>query len=157
METKRMRIVSPAFVILFIVTILFVGCAGTRPSKVGEGYGKLAPCPETSNCVSTKATDEKKRMRPLPYNGSMQDAMMNLVRVINSMPRAEIIAQTSDYLYVEFRSFFWGFVDDVEFSFDHEEKTIQFRSASRLGRNDFGVNRRRMEKISELFEIRSAL
>ncbi len=136
---------------------LLVGCASTRPPRVGEGHDKLAPCPETPNCVSTRATDESKRMRPLTYNGSMQDAMMNLVRVINSMPRTEIIAQTSDYLYVEFRSFLWRFVDDVEFSFDHNEKTIQFRSASRVGRNDLGVNRRRMKKISELFEIRSAL
>jgi len=157
METKRAQIIPPALVILIVGIMLFVGCAGTRPSKVGEGYGNLAPCPETPNCVSTQASNEKKRMLPLTYNGSMQDAMMNLVRVINSLPRTEIIAQTSDYLYVEFRSFFWRFVDDVEFSFDHDEKTIQFRSASRLGRNDFGVNRRRMRKISELFEIRSAL
>jgi uncharacterized protein (DUF1499 family) len=44
------------------------------------------------------------------------------------------------------------FVDDVEFLFDDEAKTIHFRSASRTGRSDFGVNRRRMEDIRKLIE-----
>ncbi|HEY6084419.1 MAG TPA: DUF1499 domain-containing protein [Nitrospira sp.] len=44
------------------------------------------------------------------------------------------------------------FVDDVEFLFDDDTKTIHFRSASRVGYGDFGVNRRRMEEIRSLVE-----
>jgi len=42
----------------------------------------------------------------------------------------------------------------VEFVFDNGEKTIQFRSASRLGYGDMGVNRKRMETIRENLILR---
>jgi uncharacterized protein (DUF1499 family) len=42
-------------------------------------------------------------------------------------------------------------VDDVEFLADDEERRIHFRSASRTGYYDFGVNRKRMKKISEAY------
>jgi uncharacterized protein (DUF1499 family) len=41
-------------------------------------------------------------------------------------------------------------VDDVEFVFEDETKTIHFRSASKTGYSDFGVNRNRMEEIRRL-------
>ena len=55
----------------------------------------------------------------------------------------------SDYLYVRYETRFMKFVDDVEFWFDAGSGVIQVRSASRLGRNDFGVNRRRIEDLRE--------
>ena len=58
----------------------------------------------------------------------------------------KIIKKDSNYLHVEFKTKIMGFVDDVEFYFP-EEKLIQIRSASRIGRSDFGVNRKRMESI----------
>jgi uncharacterized protein (DUF1499 family) len=39
----------------------------------------------------------------------------------------------------------------VEFLFDDSEKFIQFRSRARVGYSDMGVNRKRMEKIREMF------
>jgi uncharacterized protein (DUF1499 family) len=45
-------------------------------------------------------------------------------------------------------------VDDVEFVFDDESKTIHFRSASRIGYGDYGVNRDRMEAIRMLVETK---
>jgi uncharacterized protein (DUF1499 family) len=39
-------------------------------------------------------------------------------------------------------------VDDVEFFYDGT--AIQVRSAARLGRRDFGVNRKRVEKLRAL-------
>ncbi|MDA7848031.1 DUF1499 domain-containing protein, partial [Sulfurospirillum sp.] len=56
----------------------------------------------------------------------------------------------------EFSSKLFGFVDDVEFYFPVTQSnttTIHMRSASRLGRSDFGVNRKRIEKIKSRFKI----
>jgi len=39
------------------------------------------------------------------------------------------------------------FVDDLEFWFDADSGVIQVRSASRVGRSDFGLNRRRIEDL----------
>ena len=62
-------------------------------------------------------------------------------KAVESLPRTTIVFRHSNYLYAEFRSKLLGFVDDVEFFFDGG--AIQVRSASRLGRRDFGVNRNR--------------
>ena len=56
-----------------------------------------------------------------------------------------------NYLHFEFRSAFFGFVDDVEFLIDPEDHIIHFRSASRAGYSDLGVNRRRMEQLRKAF------
>jgi uncharacterized protein (DUF1499 family) len=52
---------------------------------------------------------------------------------------------------VEFRSALFRFVDDVEFVLDDSARVIHFRSASRAGYYDFGVNRRRMQEISDRY------
>jgi uncharacterized protein (DUF1499 family) len=39
------------------------------------------------------------------------------------------------------------FVDDAEFWVDPQAQAVQVRSAARLGRRDFGVNRARVEVL----------
>lgn len=145
----------PRVVVFFglfsISLMLFPSCSGTRPANVAEGHNRLAACPETPNCVSTQATDGIHAMKPLPYTSDTKEAMRVLIGVIRMMKRAEIVAQKENYLYAQFTSAFFRFVDDVEFSFNEERKIIHFRSASRLGKSDFGVNRKRMEEISSHF------
>jgi uncharacterized protein (DUF1499 family) len=46
-------------------------------------------------------------------------------------------------------------VDDVESVLDDAARVIHFRSASRTGWYDFGVNRRRMEQVSERYLSRT--
>ncbi|MBD3420459.1 MAG: DUF1499 domain-containing protein [Chitinivibrionales bacterium] len=133
------------------VSLLFFSCTGTRPAVVGNGYGKLAVCPPTPNCVSTLAADSTHKIAPYPYEGSPKAAMRTLAKIIESRERTEIIAQTDLYLYAEFTSKIWRFVDDVEFYADDSLKVIHFRSASRLGKSDMGVNRARMEHLRVQF------
>lgn len=68
------------------------------------------------------------------------------------MKRTQIIALEDAYLYAECRSAIFRYVDDVEFYIDDEKKLIHYRSSSRLGYYDVGVNRRRMEKIREMLD-----
>jgi uncharacterized protein (DUF1499 family) len=42
-------------------------------------------------------------------------------------------------------------VDDVEFLFDDDTTIVHFRSASRSGYSDMGVNRQRMTAIGEAY------
>jgi uncharacterized protein (DUF1499 family) len=76
--------------------------------------------------------------------------MVTLKQAIGLMARAELVQEGPAYLHYEFTSLLMRFVDDVEFLFDDETKTVHFRSASRTGYGDFGVNRRRMETIRGL-------
>ncbi len=136
-----------------IMLCLFLSCcSGTRPSMLGVKEGKFAPCPGSPNCVSTQAQDDKHRIDPIRYTGTMEQAKQRLIQVISSMRRAKVITDTGDYIHAEFTSRLFRFVDDVEFSFDDTNKLINFRSASRKGYSDLGVNRKRMEEIRKRYE-----
>jgi uncharacterized protein (DUF1499 family) len=135
----------------WLVPVLMVGCSGTRPTTLGLQEGRMAPCPKSPNCVSTQSTDAKHGIEPLAYTTSIEDARHRLLTIVRSTPRASLVTQEEDYLHVEYKSRIFGFIDDVEFLFDDENKIIHFRSASRKGYSDLGVNRKRMEQIRERF------
>lgn len=134
-----------------ILSFSLLSLTGKRPSNLGVRDGKLAPCPTSPNCVSTQADDEQHRMAPIASSLSAEDSLRCLKRVLAEMPRVTIITERPDYLHVEFRSALFRFVDDVEFFVVPDEQTIHFRSASRVGHGDLGVNRRRMELIRQRF------
>ncbi len=110
----------------------------------------LSACPSSPNCVSTQATDEAHAIAPFRYKKSRAEAKEALKAVIASLPRATLIEEDEAYLRYEFTSLLLRFVDDIEFVLDETTKTIQFRSASRTGYSDLGVNRRRMEQVRTL-------
>jgi uncharacterized protein (DUF1499 family) len=120
-----------------------------RPENLGVTNGRFAPCRRTPNCVSSQAdpADIEHYTAPIPFGG---DAMGAVRKALAAMPRVTIVSEKPNYLYAEFRSRLLGYVDDVEFFFDGS--AIQVRSASRLGRRDFGVNRRRVERLRALIK-----
>ena len=114
----------------------------------------LGPCPASPNCVSTKAQDEGHAIAPFHYRKSRAEAKEALKEVIRSLSRTKLVEEEESYLHYEFTSLLLRFVDDVEFLFDDETKTIHFRSASRTGYGDLSVNRQRMEQVRALVEQR---
>jgi len=127
--------------------------AGKRPQNLGYETGRLAPCKRSPNCVSSQADpqDERHYIAPLALKGN---AIAAVRKAVESIPRTTVVQVEPDYLYAEFRSKLMGFVDDVEFLFDPAKGVVHVRSASRLGRRDFGVNRERVEKLRALLEKR---
>lgn len=110
----------------------------------------LSPCPSTPNCVSTQASDERHAIAPFQYRKSRAEAKEALKAAIGSLPRTRLVEEDESYLHYEFTSLLLRFVDDVEFLFVDETKTVHFRSASRTGYSDLGANRRRMEQVRTL-------
>lgn len=94
-------------------------------------------------------------MEPIPYTGPLSAVRERMLSVLRSHPRTKIVEEGQDVLRAECRSRIFRFVDDVEIRFDDQAKLIHFRSASRLGRRDFGVNRERMETIRQELLARS--
>jgi uncharacterized protein (DUF1499 family) len=90
-------------------------------------------------------------MEPIRYQGAAESARRRLLEIIRTFPGTTVVQDSGNYLSAEFRSAIFSIVDDVEFEFDDSAKLIHFRSASRLGYYDFGVNRRRMETIIREF------
>lgn len=107
----------------------------------------LPPCPSSPNCVSTEARDERHAIAPIPYRTPLPEAKAVLKTAVHALPRTRLVDEDESYLHYEFTSLLLRFVDDVEFLFDDDAKLIRFRSASRTGYGDLGVNRKRMEQI----------
>jgi hypothetical protein len=61
-------------------------------------------------------------------------AAVNSTKPDNFTPT--IITKTDDYLYAEYQSPTFGFIDDVEFYFPPGKSTVEYRSASRIGESD---------------------
>ena len=140
-----------ALLFSWISIFVLLGCSGTRPATLGVTKGGLALCPDAPHCVSTQSEDDGHKMEPLSYTTSQAEAQEKLLNIIRPMKRTKIISIRNNYLHVECTSAIFRYVDDVEFYFDDEQQLINFRSSSRIGYYDVGVNRRRMEKIREKF------
>lgn len=125
-----------------------------RPEHLGVKDGRLAPPKRTPNSVSSQADpeDAEHYIAPIAVKGDAAAAMAALRRAVEGMRGATVIRQEGAYLYAEFRSKLMRFVDDVEFLHDPQAGLIHVRSASRLGRRDFGVNRARVEAIRARIE-----
>lgn len=114
---------------------------------------KLKPCPQSPNCVSTQTDQADKKRAPIAYTGSTAEAKARLKAVIDGMKRTELQTESGNYLHYTFKTWPIPFTDDVEFLFDEEAKLIHYRSASRVGHSDLGVNSKRMAKVVAAFGV----
>ena len=93
-------------------------------------------------------------MGPIYYKGSLNIAKVDLLLTIKTFDSAKIKKEMDQFVHVEFTSNIFRFIDDVEF-YLIEPGVIHFRSASRIGHSDLGVNRRRMNRIRLAFNKRN--
>jgi uncharacterized protein (DUF1499 family) len=108
----------------------------------------MAPCPASPNCVSSDSTDPRHGIAPLSIKAGDAQAWERMRTAVSTLPRTRIVAEGDGYLRAECRSLL-GFVDDLELRLLPNERTIAVRSAARLGYYDFGLNRRRVERLRQ--------
>jgi uncharacterized protein (DUF1499 family) len=158
---KTLGIVAAVIVVGLPAAALVAGqmnmLSGRRPQDLGARDGLLKPPVAASwNSVSSQAArhphTEYHEIAPLRYQGDGNAAFGRLADIVKAMPGATIIASQPGYLYAEFQTPLLKFVDDVEFLLDQPAGAIQMRSASRLGRKDFGANRKRLEAVRQRFD-----
>ena len=153
--SKRLKLFALFIIgglLIFFVLRWLVERASPMPDNLGVANGRLAPCPNSPNCVSTQATDEEHGIAPIEYTVGTTVAQATILAILQADPQFSIISTTPTYIHAEARTAVWQFIDDVEFFFDEADSLIHFRSASRLGYGDGGINRRRMEEISTEFQ-----
>ncbi|MGK7389420.1 MAG: DUF1499 domain-containing protein [Candidatus Cyclobacteriaceae bacterium M2_1C_046] len=108
----------------------------------------IPPCPDSPNCVnSVYANDEKHFMKPIRSDENVEKEWEKLVKILNEDKNVTVNKHEEGLIKSEFKIPVFGFVDDVIFYLDRENEIIHFRSASRVGYYDFGVNRNRIRKI----------
>ncbi len=147
-------------VVAIAILVLLAGrlgwFSGRQPQGLGVAEGKFKRLPKTPNCVSSQADLWKDspqcdfaRIEPIAVQGDGPATIAKLAALIEAMPGAKLVERKPEYLYAQFTTAMMKYVDDLELWFDPQANAIQVRSASRVGRKDFGVNRARVETIRE--------
>ena len=144
---------------IFLIAVIALAVLGYR-SRFTRAYGlvegRLKRCPGTPNCVSSEpGSDPEHAIEPLTF--AAEDAAQVLPRlkaVIRDMG-GRIQVETTDYLAATFTSSVFRFVDDLELRIDTDRNAIHLRSAARVGRSDFGVNRKRVALLKTAFRSKT--
>jgi uncharacterized protein (DUF1499 family) len=138
--------------VLLMFVVLFTGCSSVKKGPTFDGVS-LGACPASPNCVSSLEEREGKHyLEEIGYSGSREETRAAILEAVKGEKNYEVVTEREDYIHVIFRSGFFKFIDDLEFYLPEDEKVIHFRSAARSGYSDFGVNRKRVERIRERFE-----
>lgn len=112
--------------------------------------GKLAPCPDSPNCISTENGD----LTPIAIGKHNPKQAWLLLQQSIIQLGGKIETVRPDYLWASFQTSTFKFTDDVEARLDHNNHLIQLRSASRKGYYDFNANRNRLQRIKDIFLIK---
>ena len=75
-----------------------------------------------------------------------------LAAALRQVAGVRVVSEDAGYLRAEARTRWLGFVDDMEFVADPQRGVIDLRSASRLGAEDFGANRQRIEALRAAYQ-----
>lgn len=129
---------------------------GKPPADLGISEGKLKRPSKTRNSVSSQADlwpahpqASYARIAPLALVGDGPATLARLKAIVLATSGAQVQKEEPGYLYATFNTPLMKYTDDVEFWFDAAAGVVQVRSASRLGAEDFGANRKRVEKIRQ--------
>ncbi len=155
-----MFIVKWVLIVVAVVVLSGIGAGqlgwfhSSAPTDIGVHDGRLKPPSNTDNSVTSQAAlypDHPQRsystIAPLALRGDGPATLAKVKAIVEATPGAQVVTSKPDYLYAQVTTPLMKFVDDVEFWFDPTAQVVQVRSASRVGKSDMGVNRKRVEAV----------
>ncbi|MFV0348720.1 MAG: DUF1499 domain-containing protein [Halodesulfovibrio sp.] len=123
----------------------------TDTAGSSEARARLAPLPSSPNAVSSLTEDASRLVPALPVKGDRVQTKALVLKVLAGMGHNTVEEQDERYVHAVFVSRLFHFKDDVEFFIDEAAGVVHYRSASRSGYWDFGVNRKRYETFRQQY------
>ena len=130
-----------------ILVVVVIGCAGSQIVDDMKQKDALSACPDSPNCVSSESQEGRHAVDPMQLKGQSETEWAQVLEVVGHLPRVRVVTATELYLHATLKSRLLGFIDDLELKLYPQTNMISIRSASRSGKYDFGVNRRRVESL----------
>lgn len=116
------------------------------PGHAGLLNGMLRPCPDSPNCVCSEAHSQDSQQHAIRPVKLADKSWLQMKSTI--IAQGGVIQQDDGhYLHATFSTPIFRYVDDLELRLDQHDGLIHIRSASRVGRSDFGVNRKRVQRL----------
>lgn len=142
--TSNLKSTLQNLIILGLASGLLACSSGSVNDKPQGGLDeRLAPCPSSPNCISSGDSETP----AWNLTESASAAWPQIVEIVNGLTRTRIVTEDGYYLHAESTSRLFGFVDDLELAIDQQGESLEFRSASRLGYSDLGVNQQRITQL----------
>ncbi len=145
---KILLMVLAGLLVLALLALFALGVYSRSGQALGLAEGKLQPCPNKPNCVNSETTESNDhQIQPFSATNGDIDALWAALTEAVKAGGGNIMEQTDDYLAAQYRSRWFGFVDDLELRRDNQSNIVHVRSASRVGRKDFDANKMRVEQL----------
>jgi uncharacterized protein (DUF1499 family) len=136
----------PALFLLLIIGSIIKN--QKTPPTIGVKNGQFAPMPRTPNAVSSQSETEATRVDPIPFKQSgLKESKKAILQILDTFKDIDIIKEEKNYIHAVSTTVTLHFHDDLEFFFDERIRAIHFRSASRVGYSDLGLNRKRYNQL----------
>lgn len=143
---------------LSIIGALVLGLAGllfaqNQQPKIDLGLekGQLKEIPLNPNCVSTQTKQAEKLIEPLALKATVEASKAAMVKALKAYGSIEIKEEKDNYIYAVATTGKMKFHDDIEIYFDDKMGVVQYRSASRAGKSDLGLNKERYDQIVSVY------
>lgn len=145
------------FFLISCTIILFFILGINSKSKNAPGLidGFLSKCPNTPNCVCSENKDHSGHyISPINISQNPKHNINYFIILKDTVKSigGTIQIENENYFSAIFSSAIFGFVDDLEVRINSDKKIIHIRSASRVGRSDMGVNKKRVELLKQTFK-----
>jgi len=141
-----------AIVVLCVLAFVLIYKQNSSAPKLGVRDGQLMPLSSKPNCVSSQTTLKEKFVAPLHFKDSSEATITALKAAVAAYGPHEIMDETANYLYVIFTTPLMKYRDDVEFYLDETTQKVHFRSSSRAGYSDMGLNKKRYHALAASYQ-----
>lgn len=149
---KILLVLITVIILSALARLGYLGFQSQSGSAAGLVAGRLSPCPDTPNCLCSEfEADSSHYVEALPLGEADAGKTMAKIKQLLEQMGGSIQAQTPEYIAAIFTSSIFRYIDDFEVRLDRENGLIHLRSASRVGRGDFGANLQRIEAFKQGF------
>lgn len=156
---KTALTIISVLIVLSIASLFILAKYSEKGQAPGLVNDSLSRCAEKPNCVCSEYKEDVDHYIEAIYIESSYTELtdiqnsesLDMVKVVSIIQEMNGVVQIEkdNYVAAIFTSSVFGFVDDFEIGIDSgqgaESGAIHFRSASRVGYSDAGVNKKRVE------------
>ena len=148
----RIGIVLLVLILAYVLRLIYL--VQKTPAAPGFGTAQVVTACATTrpNCVSSVNTEAGFKANPIAFSIDSTSALAKLKAAIQAEPNSEIMFENTQQIDATFKTALFGFRDDASFALNLTSNRIEFRSQSRVGYSDLGVNRKRIERIRAAFD-----